>query len=91
VLILKQSKENLRGLLLSIQQAQKFADTAKHGKGTMGLFYGFKLHLLINHIGETISVSITPGNTNDRTPVPNLCKNLTGKLLQIKVKLVKLG
>ena len=41
----------------------------------------FKLHLLINHIGEIISVSITQaGNTNDRIPVPNQCKNLTGKL-----------
>jgi hypothetical protein len=52
----------------------------KRGKGTMGWFYGCKLHLLINHIGEVISLKITPGNTNDRTPIPELCKNLTGKL-----------
>ena len=25
-------------------------------------------------------MNITPGNTNDRTPIPDLCKNLTGKL-----------
>jgi tRNA nucleotidyltransferase (CCA-adding enzyme) len=35
---------------------------------------------LINHIGEIISLKITPGNTNDRTPIPELCKNLHGKL-----------
>ena len=46
----------------------------------MGWFYGFKLHLLINHVGEIISLKITPGNTNDRTPIPELCKNLCGKL-----------
>jgi hypothetical protein len=44
----------------------------KRGKGTMGWFYGCKLHLLINHIGEVISLKITPGNTNDRTPIPEL-------------------
>ena len=63
-----------------LQRHKVFADSAKRGKGTMGWFYGFKLHLLVNHVGEIISVNITPGNTNDRTPVPNLCKNLTGKL-----------
>ena len=46
----------------------------------MGWFYSFKLHLLINHVGEIISLKITPGNTNDRTPIPELCKNLSGKL-----------
>ncbi len=46
----------------------------------MGRFYGFKLHVLINHIGEIISLKITPGNTNDRTPISELCKNLYGKL-----------
>lgn len=65
---------------IRIPRHKVFANTAKRGKGTMGWFYGFKLHLLINHIGEIISASITAGNTNDRTPVPNLCKNLTGKL-----------
>ena len=35
---------------------------------------------MINHIGEIISLKITPGNTNDRTPLPELCKNLSGKL-----------
>ncbi|MFT4836127.1 MAG: hypothetical protein ACI9IJ_001046, partial [Psychromonas sp.] len=65
---------------IRIPRHKVFVETAKRGKGTMGWFYAFKLHLLINDVGEILSVSITPGNTNDRTPVPNLCKNLTGKL-----------
>jgi len=65
---------------IRIPRNRVFDGIAKRGKGTMGWFYGFKLHLLINHIGEIISLKITPGNTNDRTPIPELCKNLSGKL-----------
>jgi hypothetical protein len=65
---------------IRIPRNRVFDGVAKRGKGTMGWFYGFKLHLLINHIGEIISLKITPGNTNDRTPIPELCKNLSGKL-----------
>jgi hypothetical protein len=65
---------------IRILRNRVFDGVAKRGKGTMGLFYGFKLHLLINQIGEIISLKITPGNTNDRTPTPELCKNLHGKL-----------
>ena len=65
---------------IRIPRNRVFNGIAKRGKGTMGWFYGFKLHLLINHIGEIISLKITPGNTNDRTPIPELCKNLYGKL-----------
>ena len=35
---------------------------------------------MIHHKGEIISLNIKPGNTNDRTPILDLCKNLTGKL-----------
>ena len=37
---------------------------------------GFKL----NHRGEILALNISSGNTNDRTPVPDLCRNLSGKL-----------
>ena len=65
---------------IRIPRNKVFDGVAKRGKGTMGWFYGFKLHLLINHVGEIISLKITPANTNDRTPIPELCKNLYGKL-----------
>jgi hypothetical protein len=43
-------------------------------------FYGFKLHLVINDCGELLSLRLTPGNTDDRRPVPELVKGLFGKL-----------
>lgn len=65
---------------IRIPRHKVFDGVAKRGKGTMGWFFGFKLHLLINHLGEIISLKITAGNVNDRTPVPDLCKELSGKL-----------
>ena len=32
------------------------------GKTSLGWFYGLKLHLVINHVGEIIDFCITPGN-----------------------------
>jgi hypothetical protein len=43
-------------------------------------FSGFKLHLVINDGGELLNVRLTPGNTDDRRPVPKLVKGLFGKL-----------
>ena len=57
------------------------AGFAERGKGSMGWFYGFKLHLVINECGEILACQITPGNVDDRTPVPTLCKRLFGKLI----------
>jgi transposase len=41
---------------------------------------GFKLHLIVNDQGELLAVFLTPGNTDDRDPVPHLTKRLFGKL-----------
>ena len=46
----------------------------------MGRFFGFKLHLAVNDQGELLACCLTPGNTDDRTPVPSMVKNLRGKL-----------
>ena len=46
----------------------------------MGWFYGFKLHLVVNEQGELIGFRLTPGNVDDRKPVPDLAKGLFGKL-----------
>ena len=46
----------------------------------MGWFYGFKLHLVINERGELLALRLTPGNLDDRKPVPALTKDLFGKL-----------
>ena len=46
----------------------------------MGWFFGFKLHLIINERGELLSFQVTPGNTDDRVPVPDLVKDIVGKI-----------
>lgn len=38
------------------------------------------LHLVINDRGELLNVQLTPGNVDDRKPVPELVKKLFGKL-----------
>ena len=57
-----------------------FQGLAARGKTTMGWFYGFKLHLVINEVGELLAFHLTPGNVNDRQPVPQMAQQLTGKL-----------
>ena len=39
-----------------------------------------KLHLVVNDCGELLAIQLTPGNVDDRTPVPKMVKNLFGKL-----------
>ena len=58
-----------------------FADVAARGKSSMGWFYGFKLHLLVNDQGELLAFQLTPGNVDDRKPVPQMSNNLWGKLV----------
>lgn len=46
----------------------------------MGWYFGFKLHLIINDHGELLAATLSPGNTDDRKPVIEMTKDLTGKL-----------
>ncbi len=46
-----------------------FDGLAQRGKSTMGYFFGFKLHIVVNEIGELLGFSITPGNVDDRHPL----------------------
>ena len=57
-----------------------FAGLARLGKSSMGWFFGFKLHLVINECGELLAIRLTPGNTDDREPVPDMTRELIGKL-----------
>ncbi len=63
-----------------IHQHKVFKDVAARGKSSMGWFFGFKLYLVFNDCGELLNAALTPGNTNDRKPVPSLIKHLFGKL-----------
>ena len=63
-----------------------FKGIAERGKSTMGYFYGFKLHLIVNDKGEIINFVITPGNVDDRQPLKdlNFLKKVSGKLFADK-------
>jgi hypothetical protein len=64
-----------------ISQHRVFAVDARRGKTSMGWFFGFKLHLAVNDRGELLACCLTPGNVDDRQPVPNMVKGLRGKLI----------
>jgi len=65
-----------------IKRNKVFKDIAKTGKSTMGWFYGFKLHIIINDKGEILSFAVTQANVDDRTPLKNegFLKQIFGKL-----------
>jgi len=63
-----------------IARNKVFKGLAKRGKTTSGWFYGFKLHLVVNDLGEILSFLITPGNVSDIIPVEKLSKEIFGKL-----------
>src|SRR5690242_3224231 len=63
-----------------IGQHRVFAADARRGKTSMGWFFGFKLHLAVNDRGELLACCLTPGNVDDRAPVPRMVKRLRGKL-----------
>lgn len=63
-----------------IERHRVFAGLAARGKTSMGWFYGFKLHLVINDRGELLAYYLSAGNMDDRLPVPKLTQRLFGKL-----------
>ena len=64
------------------KQHKVFKEFAQKGQCSLGWFYGFKLHLIINDKGEILDFIITPGNIDDRKPLSdmNLHKRIFGKL-----------
>lgn len=65
-----------------IHNHKVFKGIAERGRCSMGWFYGFKLHLVINDKGEILNFMITQGNVDDREPIVggNLLKDMFGKL-----------
>ena len=63
-----------------ITRHKVFKDIAARGMSTMGWFFGFKLHLIVNEQGELLATHLTPGNVDDRKPLPAMSKELFGKL-----------
>ena len=54
-----------------INRNKVFKGFATTGKSTMGWFHGFKLHIVINDIGEILNFCITQANVDDREPLKN--------------------
>lgn len=59
---------------LRIPKHKVFQGTAARGKSSIGWFYGFKLHITTNHLGDIVAAKLTPANTDDRNPFVNYQK-----------------
>ena len=64
------------------KQNKVFKGIATKGKSTMGWFFGFKLHLIINDKGELLAFHLTKGNIDDRNleVMTAMTKDVFGKL-----------
>lgn len=67
-----------------IHSHRVFEGRAERGKTSTGWFFGFKLHLVINSKGDLLRLRLTPGNTDDRKPIPEMCEGLFGLLFADK-------
>ena len=56
------------------------AGYATRGKSSMGWFYGFKLHLMVNDEGELLAFRVTTAEVNDQGPVGRMARGLWGQL-----------
>lgn len=65
-----------------IKRNKVFKGMAEVGKSTMGWFFGFKLHLIINDKGEILSFYLSKGNVDDRNAkaITAMTKDIFGKL-----------
>lgn len=65
---------------LRIRSHRVFDGVARQGRTSTGWFFGFKLHIVTNEQGELLSFKLTPGNIHDLKPVPDLTKELFGRI-----------
>jgi Transposase DDE domain len=62
-----------------IHRHKVFDGLAARGKTSRGWFFGLKLDFVINHKGQIMALTITPGNTADSTMLDEITQHLTGK------------
>jgi transposase len=74
---------------LRISRHRVFQGCAARGKSSTGWFFGFKLHVVMNHVGELLNIKLTPGNVDDRQPLRALCEGVFGALYADKGYLAK--
>jgi len=65
-----------------IKRNKVFKGLAKVGKTTVGWFFGFKLHLIINDKGEILSFYLSQGNASDNNAkiITRMTKQIFGKV-----------
>jgi Transposase DDE domain len=65
-----------------IKRNRVFKGLAKVGRSTVGWFFGFKLHLIINDKGEILSFYLSQGNTHDSSAriITRMTKEIFGKM-----------
>lgn len=65
-----------------IKRNKVFKGMAKVGKSTVGWFFGFKLHLIINDKGEILSFYLSQGNTSDNNAkiITSMTKEIFAKV-----------
>lgn len=75
-----------------IQSNKVFAGLAARGKSSMGWFYGFKVHLVINQYGALVNFVLTSGNVadNNGSVLTELLADLQGQCFGDRGYLTKL-
>lgn len=54
---------------------------ANKSKSSMGWFYGFRLHLIVNELMQILNVKITPANVDDRKGLEMMWKDIFGMII----------
>ena len=65
-----------------ISSHKTFRGLAARGKTSVGWFYGFKVHVIINSTGEVLDFTITPGNVvdNNAKVIEQMMQKIHGKV-----------
>ena len=63
-----------------IRSNKVFKGLAKIGRTTMGWFFGFKLHLVVDEMGNLVNFTLTKGNVGDTTVVDKITQHVHGSL-----------
>lgn len=69
---------------LRIKRHKVFAGRAARGKSSTGWFFSFKLHTVINHVGELLDIKLTAGNLDGRKALASKTGYWFGKLFADK-------
>jgi hypothetical protein len=60
------------------QRHQTFESVAQYGRTSVGWFFGFKFHLVINDQGQLMAFQLTQGNRHNSQQAPSLLQGLKG-------------